>query len=480
MYPEFHTDGVEKRFMHLMNCKVGTEVISSASASIIKGIWQYPNNLTDELAESLDKTDREELSQMMNSKPEVVETFLESPRVHHKFKHTLIKRLVPFMADLALDKRGSWIVEKSFNASDLGRKKLIAAKLAPLIHQLGESTHGRVLIVKLHLDKFKVRPALWEKAFVTGEAEQHLTFAEKLHQVPPKKIPTEANKEKAEQKGKETEQKGKEADQKGKEADQKGKVDQQRKLDQKVKEGIVPEDKQERKAGLKGKVTPGKQTEVVKQNGKAKEQKKKDKDQHESSSDESSSGESESSDESESSAESSDERPAERPAESSANRPAERPAGRPADSSDSSDSSVSSDSSISSDSSDESETSDESGEEGEGEKKVPKLLRGLQLPKVYKHKKDEIRAARRMKKHVAWQLATKELAEQFPDAPPVRVKFNKYVGAAGRLAKGKKDRLNMYNRSTPKNKLKYNKEWRQQMKEEGGRKPKHSRKRNKK
>lgn len=95
----------------------------------------------------------------------VVESFFLSSAVGVKQKQTLIENLIKAesIGKLALDKSGSYVLEKCFNVAEIKKKERILKQLINIEDQLKESPQGRFALKFCNVDMYKQKKDSWLK-----------------------------------------------------------------------------------------------------------------------------------------------------------------------------------------------------------------------------------------------------------------------------------------------------------------------------
>lgn len=150
---------------------------SKLGLSILSLFPKYPSEHCKHIVDGFLDLEPSELSRLATDRTaaHTIESFISATNnIGAKARNRIIRKLVPFSADLAIDSSGSFVIETAFKAASIDIKMAIAANLASSRKRLEESKFGKFILRKCAIEDFERRQDEWKKARMSVDSKRSL------------------------------------------------------------------------------------------------------------------------------------------------------------------------------------------------------------------------------------------------------------------------------------------------------------------
>lgn len=143
----------------------GNKKISVMNCAILETLMSFPFELMGRIIDSFLAIDTHELVTFAcdASSSRVIEAYMSSSTFNDHVKHKLIDRFIGNFVILALNKYGSFVLEKLFLQANKTRRVAIVVEMTPAEERLGRAQTGRMLLSKFKIPLFKRAQHVWEE-----------------------------------------------------------------------------------------------------------------------------------------------------------------------------------------------------------------------------------------------------------------------------------------------------------------------------
>ncbi|KAL7745966.1 Nucleolar protein 9 [Sorochytrium milnesiophthora] len=149
---------------------------SVPGSTLAQAVLSFPEAHHRELVNSILQVPVNDLKPLLKTSVTsyIFDAFLQSPTVLDKAKRKLLFTVLPILADLAVDRCGSHMVERLWALADVATKEKMAEQLITGSDRLQNSTHGSIIWRKCHLGTFARKKQTWREQLAGADRKRDM------------------------------------------------------------------------------------------------------------------------------------------------------------------------------------------------------------------------------------------------------------------------------------------------------------------